>query len=64
MLLLPGEINHLGRFGFSNLMAENPTNTDALLVNMEHHPRGILYIHTKEALEAKDDELHRRVIVI
>ena len=64
MLVRLGEIHHLSDFRFGHFIAENATNADAFLVDMQHHARCVLHAHPEKALKAQDDEFHRRVIVI
>jgi len=51
---LAGEIGYDAgfAFGFGDLIGENTADADALLVNMEHDPRGLLKVHIEEALRA------------
>src|SRR5688500_12329133 len=64
MLVLPGEVDHLGDLGFGHFIGEDAANGDALLVYLEHDSRGIFEIHREIALQNEDHELHRSIVVV
>ena len=64
MLVLAGEFDHLGNLGLGDLIRKDAADADAALVDVQHHPCGILDAHLEEALQDVDDEFHRRVIVV
>ena len=62
--MLACEIHHLGDFGLSDLVSEDATHADAVLMHMQHHPCGVFASHMENALKYVNDELHGRVVVI
>ncbi len=45
VLVLFGEIHHLVHLGFSHFVGEDPAHAHALLMDMQHNPRGLFQIH-------------------
>tara|TARA_B100001179_G_scaffold179239_1_gene134580 strand:+ start:246 stop:716 length:471 start_codon:yes stop_codon:yes gene_type:complete len=64
VLILTSEVHHLVHLGFGKLVWENSAHADALLMDVEHHPRGLFHIHSEKPFEHDDNELHWSVIVI
>lgn len=64
MLVLPREIHHLRDLGLGDLIGEEATKPDAVLVNVKHDPRRVLPPLVEELFQHKDDKLHRRIIVV
>lgn len=64
MLVLLCKIHHLRDFRFGDFVSEDPANADTTLVDMQHDPGRIIHAHPEKALQAVNDELHRRVIVV
>ena len=62
--MLAGEIHHLGHLRLGNFVGKNSTFSDAVLVDVQHDPGGILTILVEEALQHVHHELHRGVIIV
>ncbi len=57
-------IHHLGHLGFGDFVGKHATNTDAVLMNVQHDPRGLFARFVKKALKDVDHEFHGCVIVV
>jgi hypothetical protein len=64
MAILFGEIHHLRHLGFRNFIGEYTADADPLLVDMQHHLRGLIGVHLEKAFENMHDKFHRRIIVV
>src|SRR5580693_5730848 len=64
MLMPAREFNDLRHFRFGHLEGEDPADTHAVSVDMQHDLHGLVAILVEEALEDEDDELHGRVVVV
>lgn len=62
--MLPRKVHDLRHLGLGNLVRVDPADADALVVNMQHDARRVFLSFVEEPLKDKNDELHRREIVI
>lgn len=62
--MLAGEVHHLSNFRFRHLICVDPANTDPFLMDMHHDPVRLIVLLIEEALKHKNDEVHRRIIVV
>jgi len=64
MLVLAGEVDHLVDLAFGHFIAEHAAHADPALMHVKHDPGSIFDPHPEETLQAQDDELHGRIIVV
>jgi len=62
--MLARKVHDLRNLRLGHFVGENPTDADAVLMHMQHHPRRILTAHVEDALQNMNDKLHGRVVVI
>ena len=62
--MLPRKVHDLRHLALGNLVRINSANADALVVNVQHDARRVFLSFVEEPLKDKNDELHRREIVI
>lgn len=62
--MLAGKIHDLRHLGFSNFVRIDTANSDAFVVNVQHDASRIILSLIEEPLEHKNNELHRRKIII
>src|SRR5918997_2873080 len=54
VLVLAGEVHHLGNFGLGDLVGEDTALADAVLVDVQHDPRSVLSILVEKTFEDVD----------
>ncbi len=64
MMILAGEFHHLVNFGLRYFIRKHTTDTDPLLVYVQHDLGGGFRSLVEEALLNMHDEFHGRIIVI
>jgi hypothetical protein len=64
MLVFAGKVHNLRHFGFRDLVRENTTFADTVLMYMHHDTMRRFVVFIEEMLEDVDHELHRRVVVV
>jgi hypothetical protein len=64
MLVLLCKVHHLRDFGLGDFISENAADTDAFLVDVQHHPRRLFGIHLEKCFQHMDDKFHRGVVVV
>jgi hypothetical protein len=64
MLMLAGKVHDLSDFGFGDFVGVHAANANAMLVDVEHDPGGVLLILAEKPLQHVDHELHGRVVII
>src|SRR5215831_12444006 len=64
MLVLAGEIHHLGDLSLGDLVSEDATLANPVVVNVEHDLGRRFHVLIEEFLEHVNDELHWSVIVV
>jgi hypothetical protein len=64
MLVFAGKVHNLRHFGFRDLVREDTTFPDTVLMYMHHDTMRRFVVFIEEALEDVDHELHRRVVVV
>src|SRR5215212_1764744 len=64
MLVLAGEVHDLSHLGFRHLVGEHAALSDAVLVNVQHDPGGVLPVLVEESLQHVHHELHGSVVVV
>src|SRR6478672_7424096 len=64
MLMLTGEARHLGYFSLGDLVSVDPTDADALLMDVQHDSGRLLSWLVEEPLQHVHNEVHRRVVVV
>jgi hypothetical protein len=64
MLVFAREIHHLRHFGLSDLVRENATFADSMLMYVQHDSRGLLSRFAEEPLDDMNHEFHRGVVVV
>jgi len=64
VLVLAGEVHHLGDLGFGDLVGENTAHPNPAAVHVHHDVGGFLAGFLKEAFQHVNDEFHRRVVVV
>ncbi len=62
--MLPRKVHDLRHLGFSDLIRIDAANTDAFVVDVKHDAGRILLSFVEEALQHKNNELHRREVVV
>src|SRR5262249_61217732 len=62
--MLTGKTRHLRYLSLSHLISVDPTDADALLMDMKHDTGRLLGRLIEEPLKHVHDEIHRRVVVI
>jgi len=56
--------DYLSHFRLGNLICENPTDSFALGMDLQHNPSCFGAVHCEETLQDIDHELHGSVVVI
>src|SRR3972149_6255642 len=64
MFVLARKAGHLGYFSLSDLVSVDPTDADALLVDMQHDAGRLLGRLVEVPLEHIHHEVHRRIVVV
>ena len=64
MFVPPRQIENLGDLGFGHLVGENPAQSDAVLVDVQHYGGRLVTRLLEKALQDIDHEFHRREIVV
>ena len=64
MLVLAGEINHLGNLGLCDFVGIDPADTHTVLMDMQHDGRRLFHVFIEELLNHVHHKLHRGVVVI
>lgn len=59
-----GSVHDLGDFGFSDFEGVNTAGADPRLVHIEHDLRRLFLRFLEDAHQDRDDEFHRRIIII
>src|SRR5260221_5778267 len=64
MLMASGCFDHLSNLCVCNVVSEDPTHTDTVLVNMEHDSGRTFTRLVEETFKDIDYEFHRRVVIV
>jgi hypothetical protein len=64
MLVFARKVHDLRDLGFRDLVGENTTFTDAVVMHMQHNSCGSFMILAEETLQHVHNEFHWRVVVI
>lgn len=62
--MFAGEIHHLRDLRLCNLIRENATFADAVLMHMQHDSAGFFPSLAEEPFQDVNDKLHRGVVVV
>jgi len=62
--MLPRKVHDLRHLGLGNLVRVDAANADPLVMNVQHDACRVLLSFVEEPLQNKNDELHRREVVI
>ena len=64
MLVFSRKIHDLRHFGFCNLMAKDPDDSQPFLMYGKHNFKGLWMVHTEKTFQHDNHKFHGRVIVV
>lgn len=62
--MLTRQIHYLIDLGFRDFVSEDPTDTNATVMDMQHDAHGILVTLSEKAFQDMHNKFHRRVIIV